>query len=578
MPWRKSLHVQFLLPFFLIAVCSIAATAFLTSPRPIPPASARTAEFVQDMEEFGQNSNTWKGAEPIVARFQKETGQRAYLTDPDNPERVLLKTFDGAAEPRGEPESIIYPPDLGIGDNNKRAKSFLEDIRKDQKEFLSRTLPGVDKCLKENKVGAELWDDERPFIWTEDEKTSLSALEDGLKKCDARRLDEPTHAERDKQNEISELFEKCLRRQNLQQATLEFSAPYEVIVWHSVSSVDDGDQEKFDNCADSASGDFLRRYVAEPAAIHVGTLSSFELLRLELVRPLSVGAGMVVLTALASAVTAYRLIRPLRALAEAAMAMPGDEKVRVENPGDDEIGRVARAFNAMADDRERATNRRKQMISDISHELRSPLTNIYGDLEAIHDGLVSPTPERITSLLGQAEQIKHVIEDLRTLDQADTGTLRLNLQRVSLHKLLAEAKAVYDDSAARAGLTLDIRPHDALQITVDVRRMNQALGNLITNAIRHTPQCGNVTLHAHTDGGDVLINVTDTGEGLNHQEQQHVFDRFWRGDKSRSRHSGGSGLGLAIARQIMETHGGTVEVESAPGEGATFTLRLPTRP
>lgn len=179
-------------------------------------------------------------------------------------------------------------------------------------------------------------------------------------------------------------------------------------------------------------------------------------------------------------------------------------------------------------------------------------------------------------MLEEALLLQHVIDDLRDLSAAEAGGLRLHPAQVDLADLLDQVTAAHRAAADEAGVTVESHTDGAIEITVDPVRLRQIIGNLLTNAIRHTPTGGRITVHARRATDRIEIAVTDTGAGITADDLPHVFDRFWRAEKSRSRQTGGSGLGLAIVRGLVEAHHGTVTVTSIPGSGTTFTVRLPS--
>ncbi|MET9943070.1 sensor histidine kinase, partial [Streptomyces halstedii] len=281
----------------------------------------------------------------------------------------------------------------------------------------------------------------------------------------------------------------------------------------------------------------------------------------------------------ASVLAGARLVRPLHALTGAAQRLrDGEEHASVPVSGDDEIGRLASAFNDMSAHRARLEEQRKAMVSDVAHELRTPLSNIRGWLEAAQDGLADPDPAFVSSLLEEAVQLQHIIDDLQDLAAADAGALRLHPEPVRTGELLSQVAAAHQARAETAGVRLKVEgAAPAPELHADPVRLRQAVGNLVSNAVRHTPAGGTVTLRAYGDGskGVVVIEVEDTGTGIPADDLPYVFDRFWRAEKSRSRRTGGSGLGLAIVRKLTEAHGGTASATSTEGEGSAFTLRLP---
>ncbi|MFD0448818.1 ATP-binding protein [Streptomyces indonesiensis] len=257
----------------------------------------------------------------------------------------------------------------------------------------------------------------------------------------------------------------------------------------------------------------------------------------------------------------------------------GEPGARVAVTSNDELGRLTSAFNAMSRRRDQLEAVRKDMVSDVAHELRTPLSNIRGWLEGAQDGVVPQGDVLVSSLLEEALHLQHLIDDLRDLSAADAGELRLNLAEVDIADLLAHTATAHHAAAENAGVTLRAEtPGDGVVIEADQVRLHQAVGNLVTNALRHTPSGGAVSLRVHRTGDEVLIEVADTGSGIAAEDLPHVFDRFWRADKSRCRRTGGSGLGLSIVRKLVQAHGGTVTASSTLGEGSVFTIRLPRVP
>lgn len=204
--------------------------------------------------------------------------------------------------------------------------------------------------------------------------------------------------------------------------------------------------------------------------------------------------------------------------------------------------------------------------------------NSRGWLEVTRDGVVDPDPALLASLHEEALVLQRIIDDLQDLAAADAGTLRLHREPVRGGDLLEQVAAAHRVAADASGVTVRTEADGAPWLDADPVRMRQALGNLVSNALRHTPVDGTVTLTARRDGDEVVFTVSDTGAGIAPEDLPHVFDRFWRAEKSRSRRTGGSGLGLPIVRHLIAAHGGTAVAASEPGAGAAFTLRLPAVP
>jgi len=295
------------------------------------------------------------------------------------------------------------------------------------------------------------------------------------------------------------------------------------------------------------------------------------------------GCGLSLALPLLAGIIAMRAFRdiatPLADVMTAADAVAaGDLSVRVEMParGPGEFGRLAESFNRMAEELEQADQRRRNLTADVAHELRTPLHIIQGNLEGILDDVYEPTSEHITATLDETHLLARLVEDLRTLSLAEAGQLPLEWEAVDVAELLTDLSTSFGGQTEAAGLDLRVEIEGELPtITGDVGRLNQVLGNLMGNALRHTPPGGIITLRAERSDGDVRIIVQDTGEGIPAEDLPYVFDRFWRGDRARSHAGGaGSGLGLAIARQLVQAHGGAIRVESEPGQGTTFIIEL----
>jgi signal transduction histidine kinase len=277
--------------------------------------------------------------------------------------------------------------------------------------------------------------------------------------------------------------------------------------------------------------------------------------------------------------------RPLMDLTKATRAVAaGDLSARVPVRHQGEVRELTVAFNAMAEELARADELRRNLTADVAHELRTPLSVIQGKLEGVLDGVYPATPEHVEPILEETRLLSHLVEDLRLLALAEAGQLALDRRAMDVGDLLRDAQVNFGPQAADRSVTLALDlPPELPRVVADWRRIAQVLGNLLTNALRHTPQGGCVTLSAvvipppggEAGRGVVEVTVVDTGTGVPPEDLPYIFERFWRGDKSRSRAGGGIGLGLAIARQLVEMHGGTIRVESKPGEGSRFRFTLP---
>jgi signal transduction histidine kinase len=272
---------------------------------------------------------------------------------------------------------------------------------------------------------------------------------------------------------------------------------------------------------------------------------------------------------------AYRLLRPVQDLTQAATHMAeGDLSQRVPVHGDDQLATLGYTFNTMADSLEQAERRRKALTADIAHELRTPLAVQRAHLEALQDGIYDLTPENLAAIQEQNQVLTRLVEDLRTLALADAGELALERTPTDLAALLERFVARFSPQAGEADVNLDLALEESvLTRSLDPQRIEQILNNLLSNAIRYTPEGGTIYIRLFREGDDVLITVRDTGPGIPEDALPHLFDRFYKFDKSRSRHSG-TGLGLSIARKLAQAHGGDLTACNHPRGGAVFTLRL----
>ena len=268
--------------------------------------------------------------------------------------------------------------------------------------------------------------------------------------------------------------------------------------------------------------------------------------------------------------------RPIEMLTAATRRMEaGDLAVRVQPTGAGELAELAHGFNAMAASLDRNEELRRQMVTDVAHELRAPLTNIRCELESMQDGLTEPTQARIASLHEETMHLARLVDDLQDLSLIDAGQLELDRQPVQIAALVRRAIVGMETRAGEQNLRLLADGPDALMALADSGRTLQIINNLLANAITHSRKAGEVRVHWWAEASCVRIEVIDRGVGIRESDQARLFDRFYRADPSRARATGGSGLGLSIVRQLAAAQGGIAGAESREGEGSTFWFTLP---
>ena len=290
--------------------------------------------------------------------------------------------------------------------------------------------------------------------------------------------------------------------------------------------------------------------------------------------------GGLMAVAIAVAITFFlsrRILAPVKALTSAAKRLGrGDFSQRVQVKDRSELGELGRAFNAMTSDLERTEKLRRNMVADVAHELRTPLSNVRGYLEAIRDGVITPDANTIRSLSEEAMLLSRLVDDLQDLALAEAGELKLVCQIEDVSELVNQTVATVQAQAMAKGLSVSIDLSDRLPpVNIDYHRISQVLRNLLENAVAHTAKGGAITVAAKQQDNWVEVSVTDTGEGIPADDLPNIFERFYRVDKSRTRATGGSGLGLTIAKRLVEAHGGKIKVQSELGKGSCFSFTIP---
>jgi len=282
------------------------------------------------------------------------------------------------------------------------------------------------------------------------------------------------------------------------------------------------------------------------------------------------------LALLATAAVGRRILGPVEQLTHAAQRMSeGDWTHRVPVRSRDEVGELARAFNQMADSLERQEQSRRQLVTDVAHDLRTPLTNIRGQLEALQDGLLQPTPEVVASLHEEVMFLSRLVVDLQDLSLAEAGKLRLDLQALQVSSEIRQVLQALMPGPSAGGPVVETDLPELPLALADPARFRQIVRNLLSNAWTHTPDGGRILVRAQEVGEEIEICVEDTGPGIAPEHLPHIFERFYRGDSSRDRKTGGAGLGLAIVKHLVTMQRGRVWANSRPGKGTSFLFTVP---
>lgn len=298
-------------------------------------------------------------------------------------------------------------------------------------------------------------------------------------------------------------------------------------------------------------------------------------------RPISwpwVLAAALAALALALAVSWYvtrRVTRPIMRVARAAETIAaGDRSARARLSAPGELGELARSFDTMAEDLDRAERSRRNLAADVAHELRTPLAALQAGLEELRDGYAKPDVEQLAALHDQTLRLGRIVGDLAELSEAESGALSLRPAALDINSLIEEAVAHREPQLRAAGLTVRTRLHpEPLAVFGDADRLHQALGNILSNSARYCRPGDAVTISIARESDGVRIEIADTGPGITPQELPRIFDRFWRGSTSHA--VGGTGIGLAVVKELIVAHGGAIAAESEPGRGTRFTIRLP---
>jgi two-component system sensor histidine kinase BaeS len=595
LPLRNSLLLRLLTTSILVAIGSIVATAWLATQtvtqaihREQGQALSKDARVYDALVGYAATHPDWDDVGATVSGLARRNGLRVSLVTPDH---QPIADSDPAAGSLGPTASAVVDPlqvdpalvrTIGADRIDPRALGPFR-LSSSASAQRKRAAEQFIKCVK--NIGAPgaghltraangRWDvvfdhsdpgtDKARFLCTTEPLISVP-------------LPKVTATEKRALGRLNQLIAACLYDRGV--------APVAVDAGFTPIGPASGDRAKaktVQTCVGSARREQLAAFVAPPALLSFDNPGSvggsgnrrFDLSRANATRIIAVTAGVLALTVLITVMVGTRLVRPLRLLTE-AVRRPNGEQIRIPVTSSNEIGYLAETFNEMSDRRQKAETQRKDLVSDIAHELRTPLNNIRGWLEAAEDGVTEIDRELTSSLLEEALLLQHVVDDLQDLAEAEAGELTLHPEPLPVGELLAQVASAQRGKAEAAGVLLSSSAGGELWVEADPIRLRQAVGNLVSNAIRHSPPGGVVTLRAHRTPDEVVIDVVDHGPGISPEHLPHVFDRFWRAEKSRSRQTGGSGLGLAIVRQLARAHGGEATVSSDPGVETVFAVHLP---
>nr|WP_221382534.1 ATP-binding protein [Actinoplanes polyasparticus] len=525
--------------FLLVAFVALGATTVTAAlildqadnqVREAVSASQETTELIrQQLLDKAVLEGTWQRVDQTVTDLRDRTGQRIRLVDPWGTVLVDTDHLEGrAARPPGAFVQIVDPtPTLILrADDPDPHATTLKAVRSYRNEVLFAA------CLFDLEYGVE--------VVTGPDGLPRHLLPPDVGREETGCTDQPVSPEQEREDRLeiqrcgpgaSGVVPACLQAAFRRQIAYASEAPQPLTL------------------TVGAANEPARGFDAGPI-----------LLITVIVAVLVTGGALLI---------SRRVLSPISTLTAAVRSLgSGDRFGRVPDTARDELGELSRAFNQMADSVRAADADQRRLIADVAHELRTPLANLRGYLEAMQDGVLDPTPELFASLHDEVIHNQRIVDDLQELALAEAGALVYHKAPTDLAELLETVR-----TAHRADLVVEAP--GPLMADVDADRIRQAVSNLVGNALRATSAGGSVTLRARAAGDRAVLEVVDTGTGIAAEHLPLVFDRLWRADPARGRDSGGSGLGLAIVRQIVRDHGGEVTVRSTPGEGSTFVISLP---
>ncbi|MFF8815447.1 sensor histidine kinase [Streptomyces pactum] len=540
-----SFRLRVLVLVLFVAVAATAATAWLTlrqvtrqARESVAVGQQEVSRITEELRAYGLTHGTWDGVSGTVAELAGATGQRVRVVTVD--EDVLLADSDALAgrTPRkaGTRPPVVVDPRPGLrlpaeAVGRRGAKHTVVALGTHRREAAYAA------CL--TRAGAQV---------------RVRTDELGVPRVTSPAGHGPAAAA------------SCARPEWAGRAAQEDSA--------AVDRCGSGPRPWSRACLERVFQQRAARAAPPRLQVHIGALDETPA-GLSAAPTVAVAVGVAAVVIAGALLLSRTVLRPVRALTGAARGLgEGDLERRVPVAGRDEIAVLGRAFNRMAGSLQAAEERQRRLVSDIAHELRTPLANLRGYLEALRDGVVEPDAELLDSLYEETMLQQRIIDDLQDLALAEAGALTYHRTDVDVRELLETCRTAHRPRAEAAGVALLVAAPEPASVRADPDRLRQAIGNLVSNALRATAAGGTVTLALVPHGELVIVQVQDTGTGIPAEDLPHLFDRFWRADAARGRATGGSGLGLSIARQIILDHRGTIDVESTVGAGTTFTIVL----
>ncbi|MEV7095833.1 HAMP domain-containing sensor histidine kinase [Amycolatopsis sp. NPDC051045] len=583
---RRSLLLKLVALSLAVAALAVSATALLATYdtggqlREELTADASLlstdSDILAGLVTYANEHRDWSGVEPLVRELAERTGRRVVLAAPGG--EPFVDSAGGAAglppapaaridatRPPGrsggaEPNVVAREPSLGV-DISFYIWQLTEEERRQRQAYAREVVD----CVR--RTGGERSASSRHRVAGPDGGGPAQVP------CVPAAMFAPSAAARELDERTVDLATPCLTAHDLAYDVTTGPAGTRQLRQRPAAG------PQWIDCVETARAEAKRPYVAAPADLYLGESDRFDPFSPDgWWRTAAMVAAVLLVAAAVTVLAGRRLVHPIRALTAAARRMAdGDRAARVPVHGNDEVTQLAAAFNTMADSIANTDRQRRALVSDVAHELRTPLANVRGHLEAVQDGVFPLDAELVGSLLEESALLERLVADLQDLALADAGMLRIHPEECQAGDLAEQAVAAHRARAEASGVDLRVAVAEAVVIRADPTRLRQALGNLVSNATRHTPAGGSVTVTVTGPADQVEFTVTDTGTGIAAEHLPHVFERFYRADPSRSRATGGSGLGLAISKHLVEAHDGELSVTSTPGCGSTFTIRLGRR-